>query len=111
MNLVGASDKTIEYAFYRVYKNMREMKLGDLGLALVNVQELKSPENIIKIVKKAEQHIGLTHKKLLKGNNLQSVITLCRSFNQIGSGNSDLWRKLENLLEKQLEMAREPLDK
>ena len=75
------------------------MKLGDIGLVINNIPHLKDPENISKVIKKAEQHIGLTHKKLLKGNNLPSVITLMRSFNNIRSGNSDLWRKLEILLE------------
>lgn len=43
--------------------------------------------------------MALTHKNLLKGNNLNAVISLIKAFDSVGMTNSDLWIKLENLLE------------
>ncbi len=53
----------------------------------------------------------LTHEKLLKGANLNGVISLMIEMAQIGYGNQEFWKKMEQLLASQLQMKRQVIQK
>lgn len=83
-----------------MYEDIRKCKLLDIALAMINLEHLQDKENQLKFIKRAENHIILTHDALMKGKNLRAVLALFSVFNQIEMTTAELWRKLEALLEK-----------
>ena len=52
----------------------------------------------MKFIKRVENHIIITHEKLIRGTNLLGVLTLVSSFGEINIGSGEFWRKIESLL-------------
>lgn len=110
LNRVGGKQKTFDYAFLRMHKNMSRAKLIDIGFALMNSHEIDNQANFDKFFKRAESYICLTHEKLMKGKNLNGLIAICIAFEGAGKGTIEFWRKVEQLLEKEITQKRQPLD-
>ena len=109
---VGGTEGTIDYAVKRMHEKMSECQLIDIGIALMNLPKMENEENILKFIKKAETHILLTHSSLIKGKNLNGIMTFMVAFDQIDQGGIEFWKRMEKLLTEALKtVKREPLNK
>ena len=77
---MGGTEGTIDYAIMRMHQNMSECQLLDIGIALMNIPKMDNEDNVLKFIKRAEQHILLTHSSLLKGRNLNGILAFAVAF-------------------------------
>jgi hypothetical protein len=48
----------------------------------------------------------MTHESLIKGRNLNGIITIMMAFNGMTSGSTEFWKRMEKLLESALKKKR-----
>jgi hypothetical protein len=77
---VGGTEGTIDYAIKRMHENMSECQLIDIAIGLMNLPKMENEENALKFIKKAEAHVLLTHSSIMKGRNLNGIMTLMVAF-------------------------------
>lgn len=111
LNRYGGTQGTYDYSMMRLHQNMKECKLIDIGMALMNAHNLDKEENILKLFKRVENYFVLTHEKLMKGRNLNGVISVMMAFNGVQLGTREFWKKMEALCAHQISQKRQPLDK
>jgi hypothetical protein len=63
-----------------MHENMSECQLIDIAIGIMNITKMENEENALKFIKKAETHLLLTHSSIMKGRNLNGIITLMVAF-------------------------------
>ena len=107
----GGTPGTFDYSIKRIHDSHGSQKLFDIGMALINAAQLENPDNIQKFFRRVEQFIILTHDQLIKGKNLSGVITIMVAFESTKQGSIEFWKRIEQILLKQVEQKRHPLEK
>jgi hypothetical protein len=79
LNIQGGTQGTFDYAMMKVHQNISQCKLIDIGFALGNVYQIEE-ENAAKFFKRVEIYVVLTHEKLMKGKNINGLITVMMAF-------------------------------
>jgi hypothetical protein len=77
---VGGTDGSIDYAIKRMHENMSDCLLIDIAIGLMNLPKMENEENAMKFIKKAETYVLLTHSSIMRGRNLNGIMTLMVAF-------------------------------
>jgi len=77
----------------------------------MNIPQLDDQENAVKFFKRVENFIVLTHEQFMKGRNLNGLVAIMVAFEGMKQGSTELWKRLEQLIAKDIKQKRQPIDK
>jgi hypothetical protein len=104
LEVVQAPSIFFQYAILRVHQNLPKVKLIDIAMSLQNGHHLIEMDKIEKLCNRIQNHIEVTHEKLLcqNGFNLKGLMGIYNMFSHYRMGSMQFFKKLEGLIEKDL---------